>query len=111
MSLAIGASPVGGTSLHAQRRLADDGQGDIVHRLRDGIERVLITDINNPGASAKAQSDVWVYNDRVSTTPSEMVHVPGGANVLYMDGHVKFVRYPEKAPVNHGVALLFGRLP
>jgi prepilin-type processing-associated H-X9-DG protein len=22
-------------------------------------------------------------------------HIPGGSNVLYMDGHVKFIRYPS----------------
>ena len=26
-------------------------------------------------------------------------HVPGGSNVLYMDGHVEFLRYPSKFPV------------
>lgn len=26
-------------------------------------------------------------------------HVPGGANVLYMDGRVEFVRYNAKAPI------------
>ena len=31
-------------------------------------------------------------------------HVPGGANVLYMDGHVEFVRYPEGYPVTAWVA-------
>jgi len=27
-------------------------------------------------------------------------HVPGGSNVLYMDGHVEFERYPGDFPVN-----------
>ena len=26
-------------------------------------------------------------------------HLPGGSNVLYMDGHVEFVRFPTKYPV------------
>jgi prepilin-type processing-associated H-X9-DG protein len=26
-------------------------------------------------------------------------HVPGGGNVLYMDGHVGFVKYPSAWPV------------
>ena len=36
------------------------------------------------------------------TSPPEIErynHIPGGSNVLYMDGHVEYVRYPEKAPV------------
>jgi len=33
-------------------------------------------------------------------------HVPGGANVLYMDGHVEFLKYPnERAPVCQAMAL------
>jgi prepilin-type processing-associated H-X9-DG protein len=26
-------------------------------------------------------------------------HVPGGGNVLYLDGHVTFIRYPGEFPV------------
>ena len=25
-------------------------------------------------------------------------HVPGGGNVLYMDGHVEFIKYPGDTP-------------
>ncbi len=82
--------------------------GESIYRLREGIERFLITDINNPAASAQAQSAVWVYNDNISTEVSAMNHVPGGANVLYMDGHVSFVRYGDGAPVTRGIANVFG---
>ena len=103
-----------GQPVDADLNLSADGPGlgnaggDIVYQLREGIERFLITDINNPAASAVSASDIWVYNDRLSTVPSQMNHVPGGANVLYMDGHVAFVRYGEKAPANEGVAIIFG---
>ena len=79
---------------------AGNGNSDTVFRLREGIDRFLITDINNPGASAKSQSEIWVYGDIVSTNATDFNHVPGGSNVLYLDGHVSFVRYPTKAPVN-----------
>jgi prepilin-type N-terminal cleavage/methylation domain-containing protein/prepilin-type processing-associated H-X9-DG protein len=88
-----------------------NGAGTTVYRLRDGIERFLITDINNPGASAKAQTEIFIYNDMVSAIGTEMNHVPGGANVLYLDGHVQFVRYADTAPVNKSTAVLFGRMP
>ena len=82
-------------------------------RLRQGIERFFITDINNPGAGAEAQSsiivmfDSWSPGAQADFTPSQVDdagvrnfnHVPGGSNVLYMDGHVKFVRYQEAPPV------------
>lgn len=83
------------------------GQGDTVYRLREGIERFLITDINNPAASAMGQSEVFVMWDEVSTTVANFNHVPGGSNVLYLDGHVEFTRYPGDAPVNASVAGLF----
>ncbi|HUW61781.1 MAG TPA: DUF1559 domain-containing protein, partial [Candidatus Bathyarchaeia archaeon] len=42
----------------------DVSEGDLtVYRLREGIERFFITDINNPAASALAQSEVWIMSD------------------------------------------------
>lgn len=70
------------------------GEGDTIYRLREGIERFLITDINNPAASAQAQSTVAVMWDVICDKPSHFNHVPGGSNVLFMDGHVKYMRWP-----------------
>ncbi|MCC6145392.1 MAG: DUF1559 domain-containing protein [Candidatus Hydrogenedentes bacterium] len=72
--------------------------GDTLYRLREGIERFLITDINNPAASAKAQSEVFIMWDAVSTLAANYNHVPGGSNVLYLDGHVDFQRYDVNGP-------------
>ena len=80
------------------------GGGSTVYRLREGVERFAITDINNPAASAAAQSrimvmwDVVAYGSTRGTQwaaggPAKFNHVPGGANVLFMDGHVEFHRY------------------
>ncbi len=96
-----------------------NGGGSTVYRLREGIERFLITDINNPAASAKAQSSVFIMFDHVADRPEGFNHIPGGANVLYMDGHVEFIRYiPETpygsggstAPVNEGIAYVIGQI-
>ena len=80
------------------------GGGDTVYRTREGIERFMITDINNPAASAMAQSEIPIFWDLINVHPgadADFNHVPGGSNVLYMDGHVEFDRYPsEKFPVN-----------
>jgi prepilin-type N-terminal cleavage/methylation domain-containing protein/prepilin-type processing-associated H-X9-DG protein len=73
-----------------------NGGGDTVYRLREGIERFLITDINNPAASAQAQSTLPIMFDHVAINTSQFNHVPGGSNVLYMDGHVSFVKYEEQ---------------
>lgn len=84
-----------------------NGGSETIFRLREGIERFLITDINNSGASAIAASDVWVMADNLARDASSFNHVPGGSNVLYMDGHVEFVKFDARgaAPVNYGVAL------
>ncbi len=86
------------------------GGGDTLFRLREGIERVLITDINNPGASAEAQTQIPVMWDHVTTLSKDFNHIPGGANVLYLDGHVDFLRYPSNTfPVTADSARTFGR--
>ncbi len=72
-----------------------NGGTNTVHRLREGVERFMITDINNPGASAMAQSTLPIMFDQVATAVSLFNHIPGGANVLFMDGHVAFERYEE----------------
>ena len=71
------------------------GTTDIVYRLREGVERFLITDINNAAAAAEAQSTVWVMLDLFADARHVMHfnHLPGGANVLYLDGHVDYLRY------------------
>ena len=79
-----------------------------MYRLREGIERFFITDINNPASSTAAQSELPVMWDTVlnstytsgSWSQTAFNHVPGGGNVLYMDGHVQFVRYPSEFPVS-----------
>jgi prepilin-type N-terminal cleavage/methylation domain-containing protein/prepilin-type processing-associated H-X9-DG protein len=91
-----------------------------IYRLREGIERFFITDINNPAATAAAQSeipvmfDVWAQVGAAgeanweSAGISRFNHVPGGSNVVYMDGHVEFVRYPTKHPVRKAAAGYWG---
>ncbi len=87
-------------------------------RLREGIERFFITDINNPASAAKGQSAIPIMWDSVagvgwSDTGRRMYnslsfnHVPGGGNILYMDGHVEFKKYKQESeqdedfPYNH----------
>jgi prepilin-type N-terminal cleavage/methylation domain-containing protein/prepilin-type processing-associated H-X9-DG protein len=90
--------------------------------LREGIERFMITDINNPAASATAQSTTPVIWDstRTGKNPSggadgwdsdgqaaidtfapihSFAHIPGGANVGFMDGHVEYFKYPTESAV------------
>jgi len=88
------------------------------YHLREGIERFLITDINNPAGSNIGQSEVVAMYDMAMSGSGTMYetecpyttgthlatvnanvfnHLPGGSNVLYMDGHVSFAKYPQAA--------------
>jgi len=85
--------------------------GITIYRFREGIERFFITDINNPAASAMAQSSISVISDNISSNPTDeqhFNHLPGGANVLYMDGHVEFLKYPNVWPASPLCAALIG---
>jgi len=94
-----------------------------MYPLRDGIERFLITDINNPASSSVAQSTtpvIWDATRVGSTSPTNypawdsdgqapigtfapidtgnFMHLPGGANIGFMDGHVEYAKYPSERP-------------
>jgi len=90
-----------------------NGGGDTVYRMSEGVERFMITDINNPGAGAEAQSAIPVMMDMIGTgtAVADFNHVPGGCNVLYMDGHVQFIKYvadnlSATQPVSRSTAML-----
>jgi prepilin-type N-terminal cleavage/methylation domain-containing protein/prepilin-type processing-associated H-X9-DG protein len=79
--------------------------GFIIHRMREGVERFMIEDVNNPAATAMAQSDLVLMFDFVSVNAGEFSHIPGGSNVLYLDGHTEFKKYPSlEFPVHKGYA-------
>jgi prepilin-type N-terminal cleavage/methylation domain-containing protein/prepilin-type processing-associated H-X9-DG protein len=72
------------------------------YRFREGIERFFITDINNPSASAKAQSEIAIIWDECGPAIEAFNHIPGGSNVLFLDGHVAYQRYTQHPEVNVG---------
>jgi prepilin-type N-terminal cleavage/methylation domain-containing protein/prepilin-type processing-associated H-X9-DG protein len=79
--------------------------GDTIHRMREGVERFMIEDVNNPAATAMAQSDLVLMFDFVSVNAGEFSHIPGGSNVLFLDGHTEFKKYPSlEFPVHKGYA-------
>ena len=84
------------------------GNGTSYYHLRDGIERFMITDINNPAGAAKAQSSIPVMFDRMQVQTDangalqswalvKFNHIPGGCNVLFMDGHAEYHRWDNKS--------------
>jgi prepilin-type N-terminal cleavage/methylation domain-containing protein/prepilin-type processing-associated H-X9-DG protein len=75
--------------------------GNEIFRSKEGVERFLITDINNPAGAARAQSGIMYMADFVQQYDPDPIdglkfnHIPGGANMLFLDGHVEFVKYPQ----------------
>ena len=103
------------------------GGSHISYRMREGVERFMITDINNPAASAMGQSEIPVMLDLISVPHPEtgvipnippnlpagnyvtrFNHIPGGCNCLYLDGHVEYIRYGEKFPATPGSTFFLG---
>ncbi len=99
------ANGYGGDPSDASTNCDDGGtkMPTTIMRMKEGIERFFITDINNPASGSVGQStmvimfDAWAGTRMYNNTPvmgqSVFNHIPGGANTLYMDGHVEFIRY------------------
>ncbi|MFP4502635.1 MAG: Tfp pilus assembly protein FimT/FimU [Candidatus Hydrogenedentota bacterium] len=88
-----------------EMKMSDHGP---VRRLRMGIERFMITDINSAAGGRSADSVIPVMWDEIAVSGNAATfnHVPGGGNVLYMDGHVDFLRWPTQFPANEVGVLL-----
>jgi prepilin-type processing-associated H-X9-DG protein len=87
------------------------GSGSSIARLREGVERFMITDINNPAAGNAAQSTMATMFDVINLddkSGAAFNHIPGGCNVLYMDGHVGWQKYEETGafPTNGAMAAM-----
>jgi prepilin-type N-terminal cleavage/methylation domain-containing protein/prepilin-type processing-associated H-X9-DG protein len=110
----LGDEPAQSTVFGVSDPLDSDGKTmpESFPLMREGIARFFITDINNPSAGAQGDSELVVMFDawgpavtswNTDFPPEDGVarfnHIPGGSNVLYMDGHVSFVRYQSKFPV------------
>jgi len=82
----------------------DEKDADLgpLRRMRQGVERFFITDINNPASAAVGTSVIAVMWDETAVYggAGTFNHVPGGGNCVYMDGHAGFIKYPEKFPAN-----------
>ena len=91
-----------------------NGGGNTIYRIREGIERFLVTDINCPASNNYAQSTLplmyeplGTYNTIRGVADYGMTgfnHIAIGCNVLFIDGHVEFIKYPSRYPVDKLVA-------
>ncbi|HPO15955.1 MAG TPA: hypothetical protein PLI09_21130 [Candidatus Hydrogenedentes bacterium] len=67
--------------------------GHTVYWLREGVERFLVKDVNDPAEVAQVQSEIPVMFDN----PAAHAHVPHGINVLFLNGYIQFVRMKKEA--------------
>jgi prepilin-type N-terminal cleavage/methylation domain-containing protein/prepilin-type processing-associated H-X9-DG protein len=83
---------------------ADKKDADLgpIPRLKLGVERFFISNINDPGASSTASSQIPVMWDEIAVYASASMfnHVPGGGNCLFMDGHTEWLPWRSKFPSN-----------
>ena len=80
-----------------------DAEDNPIYRLREGVERVFITDIHNPAGAAMIQSKLPVLIERPG-------HHDDQINVLFMDGHVERLTYPGAYPVSQPFIEALGSL-
>ncbi len=84
-----------------QDRLDNWGHGpggsNIFYRISLGAARYFIMDVNDPGASTVPESEIPVMFDSVAYLGRLMLNhmEPLGGNVLFLDGHVEFRKYPH----------------
>ncbi len=72
------------------------GNSSTYHRTRLAFSKIFITDINDPGKTAASDSQIPVLFDSTSSMGANMMgHEQKGGNVLYLDGHTEFKRYPD----------------
>ncbi len=70
--------------------------GNVFYRTSVNVGARFIRDINNPAATAVSDTQIPVLFDTpVANRVTQMNHFPLGGNVLYLDGHVSFVRYHQ----------------
>jgi prepilin-type processing-associated H-X9-DG protein len=80
-----------------------NGGANIIYRLRSADE--LLPNLNIDLAKVPV---LW---DKPSNDLNNFSHVPTGSNVLYLDGHIEFVRFGERFPIDKTMARLLDERP
>lgn len=91
-----GPEGLAGEDINVDDAAREQGQMP-VYRLREGIERFFISDINDPTASIRAQSRVPVLWELPGS------HEEAGGYVLFLDGHTEWVPYPGPFPMTESL--------
>jgi prepilin-type processing-associated H-X9-DG protein len=94
--MAIGATQFLWSDLEVPGGHGPGGQ-DTFFRIYDGVHRMFIENVDRPGLTAVPESEIPLLFDVMSILGTNLPNhvVPMGGNVLYMDGHVDFMKYPD----------------
>lgn len=90
------------------------GQSGTLYRLREGIGKMLVSDSTDTAQVELAESQIPVMWDALRGSGSQaggvllFNHMPGGSNVVFLDGHVEFIEFPGEFPVTLEVADALG---
>lgn len=90
---ALGYEPVGNGAVSGA---PDATEGGLILRLREGL--------NVSPATIPIMWDAFVSGSGFMM----FNHIPGGSNVLFMDGHVAFLQYPGPFPANNAFGQIMG---
>jgi prepilin-type N-terminal cleavage/methylation domain-containing protein/prepilin-type processing-associated H-X9-DG protein len=91
--------------------------GDTIYRLREGVERFIVTDADDETVLTRTRTQIPIMWDHITAEMENPPHMPGrGINTLYLDGHVAFRRFPQLTissgqgfPTTNTSARIFGR--
>jgi len=85
---------------------------DTFYRFREGVEWNFVADKNDPAEGERMRSTIPVMWDKaeVSSFIARFNHIPGGSNVVFMDGHVEFIRYPDSWPMTRRAMEILGEM-
>jgi len=74
------------------------GGGNVFYRVRDGVPKYFLTETDDPSKGHVSEAQIPILYDSVAADDGSvfMNHIwPLGGNVLYMDGHVEYRRFPN----------------
>lgn len=99
-----------GKAMTEDLTFTDDPAGQrMLYRLTEGVENKLLAQLDiapeEPGATGRAQSKVPILIERIGNHDATQ-----GANILYLDGHVKFIKYPGPWPMTEKTVRILNEL-
>lgn len=88
---------LGDPYVHAGSNTGREVQTELF-RLSDHVEGEVMDPPASYFGGLISQANIPVLFDHVTNAPAGSSHIPRGGNILYLDGHVRFVKFPAHFP-------------